>query len=434
MRKRMGAFVLTVLMLLSMVSLSLSEEGIPFEEDGTAYDDPFSDSSEEDYEDQGQTLEELLGIDYSAYPKTMYVYTDNGGTLNVRSEPVKRANNVLGALNYGAAVVVLGPVVINADWSIIQYPSGPDGLGYVMTRYLSASKPKAKPKKAKTAAATNPPKPVRTRNDEMADKKLAELNRQLASAKVLERPLMAVVRTTRSSGWINFRVGPGIASENVGPLPDGRELKIIGETISWYQAVDMVTGKTGYISKDYVTILGVQPEAGKAEKPAKEQMGKLNVNGEFSLQCQLPEGYTMQLINTLGTKINAFITSEDADKPIFQLSIAYNELYSNIKRMNDLPEEELALLEASFTEQNDVVISYSETAYGTKLMIVKEDGADTDFVDIMSVYEGYSIEVVMSPNPYAKNKKLTDQHIQMCIDFLSELDFVPVTKTITFQQ
>ena len=432
MKKRMIALVMAALMVFGPVSLSLSEEDDVMEVDVTVYDDPASDESGFD-EDQGQTLEELLGIDYGAYPKTMYVYTDNGGTLNVRSEPMKRANNVLGALNYGAAVVVLGPVVINADWSVIQYPSGPDGVGYVMTRYLSASKPRAKAKKT-TAAATNPPKPARTRNDDMADKKLAELNRQLASAKVLDRPLMAVVRTTRSSGWINFRVGPGIASENVGPLPDGRELKIIGETISWYQAVDMVTGKTGYISKDYVTVLGVQAEPETSEKPEKEQMGKLNVNGEFSLQCQLPEGYTMQLINTLGSKINAFITSEDAEKPIFQLSIAYNELYSNIKRMNDLPEEELALLEASFTEQNDVDISYSETAYGTKLMIVKEVGTDTDFVDIMSVYEGYSIEVVMSPNPYAKNTRLTDQNIQMCIDFLSELDFVPVTKTITFHQ
>ena len=431
MKKRMIAIGMAVLMLLNMVSLSLAEEDFSPEEDASVYD------AYESYEtgsdaDQGQTLEDLLGIDYSAYPKTMYVYTDNGGTLNVRSEPIKRANNVLGVLNYGAAVVVLGPVVINADWTTIQYPAGPDGVGYVMTRYLTGSKPKAKAKK--TASATNPPKPARTRTDDMADRKLAELNRQLASAKVLDRPLMGVVRTTRSSGWINFRVGPGIASENIGPLPDGRELKIIGETNSWYQAVDTVTGKTGYISKDYVTVLGVQPEPEQPEKPAKEQMGKLNVNGEFSLQCRLPEGYTMQLINTLGTKINAFITSEDVEKPILQLSIAYNELYSDIKRMNDLPAEELALLEASFTEQNDVDISYSETAYGTRLMIVKEVGTDTDFVDIFSIYEGYSIEFVMSPNPYAKNAGLTDQQIQMCIDFLSELDFVPAAKTITFQQ
>ena len=81
-------------------------------------------------------------------------------------------------------------------------------------------------------------------------------------------------------------------------------------------------------------------------------------------------------------------------------------------------------MEESFAEMNDVEISYKETAYGTKLLIAREVGDDTDFVDILSVYKGYSIEFVMSPNPNAKNQTLTDDQIQMCIDFLSELDFV----------
>jgi hypothetical protein len=171
-----------------------------------------------------------------------------------------------------------------------------------------------------------------------------------------------------------------------------------------------------------VTVLGpVKAE----ETNAKFQMGKLNVNGEFSLQCQLPEGYTIQLINTLGSKINAFITSENTEKPILQLSIAYDELFDNVDRLNDLTDEGHKGLEDTFTEVNDVEITYRDTAYGTKLMIAKEVGDDTDFVDILSVYKGYSIEFVMTPNPNAKNQTLTDAQVQMCIDFLSELDFVP---------
>lgn len=75
---------------------------------------------------------------------------------------------------------------------------------------------------------------------------------------------------------------------------------------------------------------------------------------------------------------------------------------------------------------NDVEISYGETTYGTKLLIAKEVGDDHDFVDILSVYEGYFIEFVMSPNPKAKNQTLSDEQIEMCINFLSELDFVAV--------
>ena len=214
-------------------------------------------------------------------------------------------------------------------------------------------------------------------------------------------------------------MGPGVAADRIASLPDGRELKAIGETDKWYQAIDSESGKTGYISKNYVTVLGTVKE-----EPAKAQMGKLNVNGEFALQCQLHEGYSMQLINTLGTKISAFITSEDKEKPVLQLTIAFDELFADVDRMNDLPEEALKGLEESFSEMNDVEITYTETAYGTKLLIAREVGDDTDFVDILSVYKGYSIEFVMTSNPEAKDQALTDAQIQMCIDFLSELDFV----------
>ena len=71
------------------------------------------------FAEEGQTLEELLGIDMTQYPKTMYVYTENGGKLNVRREP-RTGDNVIDQLEYGAEVIVEGPVVINADWCCIR--------------------------------------------------------------------------------------------------------------------------------------------------------------------------------------------------------------------------------------------------------------------------------------------------------------------------
>ncbi len=363
----------------------------------------------EEHEPGYVSIEEMIGFDSSEWPKTMYVYTDNGGTLNVRSEP-RTGDNVIAKLDYGAKVIVEGPVMIDTSWYCIRHSKGNNGVAYVMARFLIGTKPKDADKKAEEAEQK---------------KNLEELNRQMASFKTLDKPIMISVRAARASGWVNFRVGPGVAADRIASLPDGRELKAIGETDKWYQAIDLETNKTGFISKNYVTVL---PTKAEEEAPAKTQMGKLNVNGEFTLQCALPTGYSMQLINTLGTKINAFITSESKTKPILQLSIAFNELYADVDRMNDLSEEELKALEATFTEMNDVEISYRETSYGTKLLIAREVGDDTDFVDILSVYKGYQIEFVMTPNPEAKKQTLTDKQIQMCIDFLSELDFVPVTK------
>lgn len=346
-------------------------------------------------------------------PMTMYVKTDDGGRLNVRSEPKVSKANLLGRLDYGAKVTVLGRVVVNGDWVVISYSKGEGGIAYVQWRYLSETKPGANPRD-------------KQKKEEEAQRKrdMAELNRQLASARALETPLMLAVRASRVSGWVNFRVGPGVAASRITSLQDGYQLKAIGETDGWYQAIDLQTGKTGYVSKNYVTVLRAEPVAPVA--PAKENMGTLNVNGEFALQCKLPEGYQMQVINQMGEKMIAFISSGDNEKPILQLSIAYNELYSDVERMNDLNDDQIKALEASFTDMNEVSISYGQTAYGTKLLIARETGSDTDFADILTVYKGYSIEFVMTPNPKAANQELNDQQIQMCVDFLSELDFVEV--------
>ena len=357
----------------------------------------------------GETLEEMGGTGEFDEPKTMFVYTDSGRRLNVRSEPRVKKGNLLGRLNPGTKVKVLGIVVIDPDWVVIEYKKGPDGVGYVQRRYLVTKKPGKTPEQIE-----------KEKKEAERKKNLEELNKQQASAKPVDEPFMVAVRATRASGWINFRVGPGVAAARITSRPGGRELKVIGETTKWYQAVDTVTGKTGYISKNYCSKLATPVKAEKA------QMGKLSVNGEFALQGKLPEGYSVQLINTPGSRVNAMITSADPEKPVMQLTVVFNDAYATTERMNDLTEEELKQLELSFLELNDVEISYDETAYGTKLLIAREVGDDTDFVDIMSVYKGYFIEFVMTPNSMAANQTLTDDQIKMCIDFLSELDFVPV--------
>ena len=113
-------------------------------------------------------------------------------------------------------------------------------------------------------------------------------------------------------------------------------------------------------------------------------------------------------------------------RPQMYLSVAYDETYGGVARMNDLSDEELAVLEETYKDMNEVTISYGETGYGTKLLIVKETGSDVDFVDILAIYQGYFIEFNMTPNPKAAQQTLTDEQIQLCVDFLTDLNFVPV--------
>ena len=96
-----------------------------------------------------------------------------------------------------------------------------------------------------------------------------------------------------------------------------------------------------------------------------------------------------------------------------------------VKVLGDLNAEELAALEATFTDMNQVEISYRTTGHGTKLLVARETGADTDFVDILAIYKGYFIEFNMTPNPSAASQTLTDAQVEMCIDFLTDINFVP---------
>ena len=119
------------------------------------------------------------------------------------------------------------------------------------------------------------------------------------------------------------------------------------------------------------------------------------------------------------------LVAEDEQRPQMMLTIAFDEMFANVDRMNDLSAEELETLKASFTDLNEVEFTEAETAAGTKLLVAKETGNDEDFVSIISLYKGYSIEFVLYPNPKAASQVLTDVQIQTGIEFLSNLDFIP---------
>ena len=332
----------------------------------------------------------------------MYVYTENGKSLNVRSTPEK-GNNVIGHLDYGEEVMV--EFINSTGWAVIFYK---DQEAYVQARFLQDTKP-------------GPSK--KAQEEEEKQKEQEKLAKEIKSETGVDQEFYVAVRATRASGWINFRVGPGKITTRVASFGDGKELRVIGETTNWYKAVDPDTGKTGYIHKNYVRKLNREVEA--TAEDGKEQLGSLNVNGEFDIRCRLPEGYKLQVVDKNGTRIVASVLSEDMSKPQLYLSIAYDESYGDVARMNDLTDEDLAILEESFTEMNDVEITYRETGYGTKLLVARETGADTDFVDILSIYQGYFVEFNMTPNPNAADQTLTEEQIQMCVDFLTEVDFVP---------
>ena len=101
----------------------------------------------------------------------------------------------------------------------------------------------------------------------------------------------------------------------------------------------------------------------KAEINDKESLGKLTVNGDFALQCKLPEGYKLQVVNVKNTKVVASVLPQDNTRPVMYLTIAFDELHADVARFNDLPEQEVRILEDSFTNEGNVYTMKGAWAY-----------------------------------------------------------------------
>ena len=170
--------------------------------------------------------------------------------------------------------------------------------------------------------------------------------------------------------------------------------------------------------------------AGLAEGAEKQSFGTIRVNGEFTLRGTLPEGYKVVPFEMSDDAILSLIVSDDPAKPEMALSIAYDETYSDVERLNDMDDEALATLEKTFTDTDPYAnITYEETAYGTRLLISRTQSETYDDLDIFTIYKGYFVEFMVSPGKAAADQKITDDDVATCINFLSELDFVEGTET-----
>jgi len=159
-----------------------------------------------------------------------------------------------------------------------------------------------------------------------------------------------------------------------------------------------------------------------AEAAEKTNLGTVDVNGEFALNAAIPEGYTMHTINSDHTAILVTFTHEDPTKPLLVLSIGLEDSWPAGTKLNTLTEEQLAEKEKTFQYDDEAYeISYTETEHGTKLLVAKYP--ETGIVVFYTLYEGYEIEfTLLTPN----GTELTQEQIDACVKFLSDLDFVPV--------
>ena len=158
----------------------------------------------------------------------------------------------------------------------------------------------------------------------------------------------------------------------------------------------------------------------------KTELINININGAFALKGLLPDGYSWQLLSSDSVQMTGIFTSEDKDKPAMQLSVAFDESWAEVERFNDLSDEDKKILEDSFRQDSTVDITYTETALGTQLMVIRETGSDRDYVDFFTIYRGHLIELVLVAGPESESTEITQEQFDQCIKLLSDLDFDPL--------
>ncbi len=167
---------------------------------------------------------------------TMYVYTENGKSLNVRSEP-RAGDNVLWTIPFGERVDV--DYNLGNGWTALMAAGAYESV-YVQTRFLVSEKPTRKP--SGTTPSGNPSTNASTAK---------ELNKIFRSYKRVN-PYRITVRPVRASGWVNLRFAPSKETEVMATYKANEQVTVIAELDGWYQVEDPNTGMVGYMSTQFV--------------------------------------------------------------------------------------------------------------------------------------------------------------------------------------
>ncbi len=117
-----------------------------------------------------------------------------------------------------------------------------------MNRYLSVYPPYVTDTPVKPTATPKPEK------DRAAI--IKKMESEWKTYTPVDEPYMVTPRPSRASGWVNFRFAPTDQMGHIAKMYAGMQLKVIAETKDWLQVEEPYTGVVGYISRNFVTVLG----------------------------------------------------------------------------------------------------------------------------------------------------------------------------------
>ena len=158
---------------------------------------------------------------------TMYVYTSNGKSLNMRDYP-SMDGTVIGTIPFAAKVTV-DEDFVGSSWVHVYYKNND---GYCLSRYLVTYNPGPKPQPTKT--------PSPTQNGGLYD--------NFASCYYT-----AYVRPSSPGGFVHVRWAPSKNQPVQRDYYNGSELVVIAQDGTWCQVYDEVNEASGFIMAAFLS-------------------------------------------------------------------------------------------------------------------------------------------------------------------------------------
>ncbi|MBO2516415.1 MAG: hypothetical protein CW338_03945 [Clostridiales bacterium] len=153
------------------------------------------------------------------------------------------------------------------------------------------------------------------------------------------------------------------------------------------------------------------------------ELGEEDILSFTILMDALPEGYEMVTYPVDGALYAGFMC--EGNPVEYLVSVAHDELLDNYTLViADLSVEAYTNAIAYLGVADEFVnpeFSFTKTSHGTDVIIVNENGASTDSVELISVYEGYVITMIVMKY----EGEVTQEDVDIALQLLSDMWFVP---------
>ena len=159
------------------------------------------------------------------------------------------------------------------------------------------------------------------------------------------------------------------------------------------------------------------------DQPGEVMMDENAVYIDFAIKMdQLPEGYSYYTEESGGSLFAVFYKeneNHEADKtaPAIYVSVAHADDFSGVTLNMDVTDEQLLEIEEKLAEDyNDPNVDIRETDYGTKMICITENDAQTDYADMITIWNGYFITVGIQ-----KTEQIVEEDMELALRIVSDL-------------